>query len=67
MRKADEAKAQYLLQVQRQLQESEAQARQAELRKTHEVDAARIRAEYEAELNNSRTNVSVNKLSVRKQ
>ncbi|KAE9289444.1 hypothetical protein PR003_g25556 [Phytophthora rubi] len=50
MRKADEAKAQYLLQVQRQLQESEAQARQAELRKTHEVDAARIRAGYEAEL-----------------
>ncbi|KAE8910826.1 hypothetical protein PF005_g18946 [Phytophthora fragariae] len=50
MRKADEAKAQYLLQVQLQLQESEAQARQAKLRKTHEVDAARIRAEYEAEL-----------------
>ncbi|KAE9260423.1 hypothetical protein PR003_g34374, partial [Phytophthora rubi] len=50
MRKADEAKAQYLLQVQRQLQESEAQTRQAELRKTHEVDAAQIRADYEAEL-----------------
>ncbi|KAE9338858.1 hypothetical protein PR003_g11304 [Phytophthora rubi] len=50
MRKADEAKNQYLLQVQRQLQESEAQAQQAELRKTHEIDAARIRAEYEAEL-----------------
>ncbi|KAE8967326.1 hypothetical protein PR002_g28097 [Phytophthora rubi] len=50
MRKADEAKAQCLLQVERQLQASEAQARQAELRKTHEVDAARIRAEYEAEL-----------------
>ncbi|KAE8892763.1 hypothetical protein PF003_g23160 [Phytophthora fragariae] len=29
MRKADEAKNQYLLQVQRQLQESEAQAQQA--------------------------------------
>ncbi|KAE8892552.1 hypothetical protein PF006_g25289 [Phytophthora fragariae] len=50
MRKADEAKAQYLLQVQQQLQESEAQARQAEFRKTHEVDAARIGAEHEAEL-----------------
>ncbi|KAE8877499.1 hypothetical protein PF005_g24594 [Phytophthora fragariae] len=50
MRKADEAKTQYLLQVQQQLQESEAQARQAELRNMHEVDAARIRAEYEAEL-----------------
>ncbi|KAG6610587.1 uncharacterized protein IUM83_06757 [Phytophthora cinnamomi] len=49
-RKADEARAQYLLGVQKELQEAEARARQAELQKAHEDRASKIRAEYEVEL-----------------
>ncbi|KAE9310581.1 hypothetical protein PR003_g20236 [Phytophthora rubi] len=49
-RKEDEARAQYLLGVQKKLQEAEIRAKQEELQRTHDENAAKARAEYDAEL-----------------
>ncbi|KAE9006148.1 hypothetical protein PR001_g17274 [Phytophthora rubi] len=49
-RKEDEARAQYLLGVQKKLQEAEVRARQEELQTTYDESAAKARAEHDAEL-----------------
>ncbi|KAE9298069.1 hypothetical protein PR003_g23337 [Phytophthora rubi] len=49
-RKEDEARAQYLLGVQRKLQEAEIRAKQEELQRTPDESAAKARAEHDAEL-----------------
>ncbi|KAE8985519.1 hypothetical protein PR001_g22862, partial [Phytophthora rubi] len=49
-RKEDEARAQYLLRVQKKLQEAEIRAKQEELQRTHVESAAKARTEHDAEL-----------------
>ncbi|KAE9031344.1 hypothetical protein PR001_g11032 [Phytophthora rubi] len=49
-RKEDEARAQYLLGVQKKPQEAEIRAQQEELQKTQDESAAKVRAEHDAEL-----------------
>ncbi|KAE8989846.1 hypothetical protein PR001_g21659 [Phytophthora rubi] len=49
-RKEDEARAQYLLGVQKKLQEAEIRAKQEELQRTHVESAAKARTEHDAEL-----------------
>ncbi|KAE8973932.1 hypothetical protein PR001_g26163 [Phytophthora rubi] len=49
-RKEDEARAQYLLGVQKQLQEAEIRAKREELQRIHDENAAKARVEHDAEL-----------------
>ncbi|KAE9270145.1 hypothetical protein PR003_g30925 [Phytophthora rubi] len=49
-RKEDESRAQYLLGVQKKLQEAEIRARQEELQRIHDERAAKTRAEHDVEL-----------------